>query len=67
MAKRKEYAMLTRYEPCLKNGEWAERQWNARVEVMARVGLHAMVRRPGCYPFIAGISELSPIEEQPNV
>lgn len=43
----------------LSGKHWAGRSESAPVEVMAVVGIHAMVRRIGCLPFVCDSRHLS--------
>lgn len=53
-------AMLTQQVPVAVSGKWSYKTERFMVEVLATSSGsgYAMVRRPGCYPFIARLNEL---------
>lgn len=59
MAK-KQMAVLEVRMPFAEGKKWGVRINTVRVEVLAIVKTHAMVRRPGCMPFVAMAKYLTP-------
>lgn len=56
---KKRFATLERKSSIIVGGKWAWKTETWDVEVLAIVGVHAMVRRKGCYPFVVGTKRLT--------
>ena len=67
MPKKKKMMIHTILEPIgSRGGKWTYRQDQREVEVMATAKGYAMVRRPGCMPYVAFLNDLSD-KEAPHV
>lgn len=59
MSRKKEFAIYRRVDVAVVNGKWAKQVSEHLVQVMARANGYAMVRNPGCYPFVVSEKDLA--------